>query len=361
MERTGNMNKTLLFIYNNPLDGSYGGSQGTLKALEGLKLNFNVEIYSCIKKHNKIATLWRNICGYSGNLDSRDCKKILRKIKERKYNIVYLDVSLHGKLAKKIKNKFTDIKVVINYHNCEAKYFKDMYAAKGFLYYVLYKSATKNESLSKKYADFNVFITEEDRKELGITSNYCIIPVTLDDKFYAITTEDNILSKEPYLLFIGAAQYANIEGAKYLINKIAPHINKKIIIAGKGMKSVFTGSYKNIEIIDYVPSLSELYKNASAFVSPLFYGSGAKVKVAEALMYGKKIIGTPLTFFGYDIENADCSVCNKENEFIKEINNLDMSKRFYKKNRELFLEKYSAENNAKYYSQIKSVLKESTK
>lgn len=351
------MDKTLLFIYNNPLDGSYGGSQGSLKAFEGLKLNFNVETYSCIKKHNKIATLWRNICGYSGNLNSRDCKKILKKIKERKYDIVYFDVSLHGKLVKKIKNKFSRIKTVVNYHNCEAKYFKDMYKAKGLLYRPLYKAAVKNENLSKKYADFNIFITEEDRKELGVNKNYCIIPVTLDDNFSESAVKKE---NEPYLLFIGAAQYANIEGAKYIIEKIAPHINQKIIIAGKGMKSVFSDSYKNIEVMDFVPSLSELYQNAIAFVSPLFYGSGAKVKVAEALMYGKKIIGSPFTFFGYDIEKADCAVCNTESEFISEINNLDMTKRFYKENRKLFLDKYSAENNFRYYAQIRNFFGENS-
>lgn len=349
MERIGNM-KTLLFIYNNPLNGSYGGSQRTIKALEGLKSNFEVETYSCIKSSNKIATLWRNICGYSGNLNSNDCKKILQKIKKENYDFVYFDVSLHGRLAKQIKKINPNVKIVINYHNCEAKYFSDMFKSKGLLYFPLYKSAVKNENLSKKYADFSVFITEEDRKEIGINRNYCIIPVTLDDKF----SESALQTKnESYLLFIGAAQYANIEGAKYLIEKIAPNINQKIIIAGKEMKSVFNGNYKNIEILDFVPSLSELYQNASAFVSPLFYGSGAKVKVAEALMYGKKIIGTPLTFFGYDFEKADCAVCKNENEFINEINKLDMAKRFYKENRELFLEKYSAANNARYYAQIK--------
>ena len=31
----------LLFIYNNPLDGSYGGSQRTKQALQGLSKHFN--------------------------------------------------------------------------------------------------------------------------------------------------------------------------------------------------------------------------------------------------------------------------------------------------------------------------------
>ena len=76
MELIGNM-ENLLFIYNNPLDGSYGGSQGTKKALDGLSYNYNVKEYSCIKKPNKFTTLGRNILGFSGNLSPKDCKNIL--------------------------------------------------------------------------------------------------------------------------------------------------------------------------------------------------------------------------------------------------------------------------------------------
>lgn len=341
--------KKLLFIYNNPLDGSYGGSQGTKKALLGLKQNFDVIEYSCIKQANKYATLWRNLCGYSGNLSSTDCKKVLKILSLEEFDYVYFDVSLHGRLVHKIRKAFPNIKVVVNYHNCEAQYFGDMYRQKGSLYYPIYKAAVKNELLSTKYADFHVFITNEDRFQLGIEKNYCVIPVTLEDKF---SDTNQCEFSEPYMLFVGAAQYANIEGAKFIIEKIAPFVDKKCLIVGKGMKSVFCDEYKNVEIMDFVPSLSDVYKNASVFLSPLFSGSGAKVKVAEALMYGKRIIGTPLSFFGYEMESAEYAVCKSAQDFIEEIKTLDMGKKFYVQNRKLFVEKYSAANNARYYAQI---------
>lgn len=92
------------------------------------------------------------------------------------------------------------------------------------------------------------------------------------------------------------------------------------------MKTVFPDEYKNVEVRDFTPPLSDVYRGANAFICPLFYGSGAKVKVAEALMYGKKIIGTPLSFFGYEMDRASHAVCNTEQEFIDEIKKLDMSK-----------------------------------
>lgn len=343
---------TILFVYNNPLDGSYGGSQGTIKAFDGLKRNFNVISYSCIKKSNKFLTLLRNIYGYSGNLSRKDCIRIISILKKNKINYVFFDVSLHGRLVKKIKKRFPGKKIIVNYHNCEAQYFGDLYKTNGFIYFPIYRSAVKNEILSKKYADFHILITNEDRTQLGIFNNYSIIPVTIKDYFIEqkIKKED-----KPYLLFVGAAQYANIEGAKYIIDKIAPHINTKVLIVGKGMKNIFSGNYENVEIFDYVNDLSQLYNGASAFISPLFYGSGAKVKVAEALMFGKKIIGTPLSFFGYNISEINCEICKSENEFISVINTLDMSKTFYDENRELFLKKYDSLNNEKYYSIIKTL------
>ena len=348
--------KNILFIYNNPLDGSYGGSQGTKKAFDGLEENFNVIPYSCIKKSNKIATLWRNVCGYSGNLSAADCKNIIRMIQTQKIDAVYFDVSLHGRLVRKIKKLFPQLKVAVNYHNCEAQYFGDMYHQKGILYFPVFRAAVKNENLSKKYADFHVLITEEDRKQLVITENYCIIPVTLEDSFDSKIAPVDSETAEPYMLFVGAAQYANIEGAKFIIEKIAPHSDKKFLIVGKGMKSAFPDAYKNVEVQDFCPSLSDVYMNASAFVCPLFSGSGAKVKIAEALMYGKKILGTPLSFFGYEMGGSEYEVCSTEDDFINAIQGLDMEKRFYKENRNLFLEKYDARNNHRYYEQIKAAL-----
>ena len=291
--------KKLLFIYNNPLDGSYGGSQRTKQALAGLKQNFAVTSYSCIKKSNKTLTLFRSMLGYSGSLSKKDCKNVLKMLAKDEIDCVYFDVSLHGRLVRQIKQRFPNAKVVVNYHNCEAQYFGDMYKTKGMLYYPIYKAAVKNERLSKQYADFHVLITEEDRKQLGIEKNYCVIPVTLEDSFPEQMEKNEQTS---YLLFVGAAQYANIEGAKYIIERLAPHTDKKFLIVGKGMKTAFPVEYKNVEIRDFAPSLADVYQGASAFVCPLFYGSGAKVKVAEALMYSKKIIGTPLSFFGYEME-----------------------------------------------------------
>ena len=59
-----------------------------------------------------------------------------------------------------------------------------------------------------------------------------------------------------------------------------------------------------------------------------------------------------MSFFGYELTGCSYSVCNSEREFLDEINQVDMDKRFYKENRQVFLEKYDACNNGEYYSTI---------
>jgi len=59
------------------------------------------------------------------------------------------------------------------------------------------------------------------------------------------------------------------------------------------------------------------YLGASFVIAPIFDGSGMKTKVAEALMFGKRIVGTPEAFTGYEEHVAEVGVvCRTQGEFI---------------------------------------------
>ena len=312
--------KNLLYIYTSPLDGSTGGSQGLLKEIDGLSQNFNVTKYQIIKKNNKFKTFIRACLFNGGNLDFKDYKKTITYIKRNDFNYVYISSSTMGKLVKLIKKYCKNVKVVVSYQNNEKNYSKDMVKTKGLLYLPLFLCSLYNELCSQKYADFNVFVSDEDRNSMKCKNPSVTIPVTLKDYYEEIEILNN--ETKPYLLFLGASQFANVEAVKFLINEIAPYVKYKVVIAGSGMDKAFVNKYDNVEIIGYVKNLNELFKNALAFVMPLYYGSGAKVKVAEALMQGKKIIGTPLSLWGYDMDGASYEICNTKDDFIKVINDL---------------------------------------
>lgn len=349
------MENKILFIYNNPLDAPYGGSRRTKKAFDGLSKFFTLEPYFCGKKSNKVKTLFRNLFLYSGGLSQHDCKRVIELINENHFVAIYFDVSIHGRLVKELKRKFPNLKIIVNYHNCERKYFNDLYKHKGILYYPVYKAASYNEKLSTKYSDFKVFITKEDREAIGRKNvqNSIIVPALLDD--YFDEKYKSIKTEEPYILFLGNAAHANIEGAEFLITKILPAIDTKCIVAGTGMKEALSKyeRTKNLTLLGYVEDLSELLAKAYAFVCPLYTGSGAKIKVAEALMFGKKIIGTPLNFFGYEVEKiSSCIICETADDFITAIKGCNKNQNYYGESRKLFLSKYSNAQLETYYKPI---------
>jgi glycosyltransferase involved in cell wall biosynthesis len=100
----------------------------------------------------------------------------------------------------------------------------------------------------------------------------------------------------------------------------------------------------HIKIIGSVDDLLEWYINTKFMVAPIFDGSGMKAKVAEALMFGKRIIGTTEVFARYEkFINQAGKVCMTADEFVVAIKLecLKDSKPFYQELRNIYLENLS--------------------
>jgi glycosyltransferase involved in cell wall biosynthesis len=99
-----------------------------------------------------------------------------------------------------------------------------------------------------------------------------------------------------------------------------------------------------VQVVGAVDHLADWYRNAHFVIAPIFDGSGMKTKVAEALMYGKKIIGTPEAFSGYD-EDVNCAgfCCATADEFVAAISRAhkEVKLSFDPELRRLYEEKYS--------------------
>ena len=144
-------------------------------------------------------------------------------------------------------------------------------------------------------------------------------------------------------LFVGSLFYANYFGIKWFSENVCPYINVPILVVGKGferLKEEFQNT-PNLSIIGEVPDLAPYYNYATFIVSPIFDGSGMKTKTAEALMYGKWIIGTSEAFEGYKIINGITGLfCDSKEDFITAINNYK-GERYIPSVRQLFKANYS--------------------
>ena len=146
--------------------------------------------------------------------------------------------------------------------------------------------------------------------------------MAMQDKFLTVAVSPVNESSEKFALFVGGTFYANQIGIAWFVKYVVPHINIKIYIVGKGFERFKSKLEINgkVEVVGEVDSLAQWYQDAYFVIAPIFDGSGMKTKVAEALMFGNKIIGTPEAFSGYEAiaDRVGC-VCHSADEFVAAI------------------------------------------
>ena len=297
--------------------------------------------------------------GYMGGLDDSKSKEILEIIIQERITDVFIDSSLLGKLAKIIREKYSFIRIYTFFHNIEYEFCRD-YVKVNSDYFRIYWPflALYNEKQSVIYS--NKIISLNDRDAKAINKYYgrypdIKIPITLVDNLSKIPCEcpsDNNLA-----LFVGSYFYGNVHGLKWFCDQVLPKTKIKLMIVGSGMDRFINDVSKSsqIEIYSNVPDLEPFYLKADFVILPILSGSGMKVKTAESLMYGKYIIGTEEAFMGYEITEKEGVVCNTKDDFINNINNVNLLLKFNYSSRDLFINKYSFESSLKKFESVLDV------
>jgi glycosyltransferase involved in cell wall biosynthesis len=113
---------------------------------------------------------------------------------------------------------------------------------------------------------------------------------------------------EESVLFVGNYQHPpNVEGALWLAREVWPlvlrqHPRAKLTLAGRGPTPAIQAlASESIRVPGFVPDLRPLYANTSLFVAPIFWGSGMRIKLIEALAAGVPIVTTALAAEGMDV------------------------------------------------------------
>jgi glycosyltransferase involved in cell wall biosynthesis len=127
----------------------------------------------------------------------------------------------------------------------------------------------------------------------------------LSDSYEASLAIDNC----PSILFVGNFAYEpNIDAALYFSRDIFPLIvkdvpNVKLFLVGNAPPPEICSltSNKQIEVTGRIASLIPFYRHADVVVCPLRIGGGVKVKVLEALGFGKAIVSTSVGAQGLDL------------------------------------------------------------
>lgn len=314
----------------------------------------NLEVYDMIYYSSALKTFYNSLFGRAGGYKKKDFNNIVTIINKKQISVVFMGFSNAGTLAKDLKKKFSDIKIMTFCQNNQYIFLKQSLKSFTWIKRALYcfniLSTYTSEKNACKYSDLLITINKRDSEEFNKIykrkADY-IIPISFSDKFdpnRIIKRKEN----EQFILFVGSNFFGNTEGLFWFIENCMDQINYKLVVVGSGM-DVYKGKYpeKNIEFLGFVEDLSEYYYKAAALVLPIISGSGMKTKTCEALMYGKTIFGTKEAFQGYECDyNKIGYLCTTDQDFIDKIN-LFMQKEntlvFNQYSRDVFKEKYSYE------------------
>ena len=293
-------------------------------------------------------------------------KHINRIIKDEQIDTIILSNSRLGFLIPFIKNNHNSIKIITQFHNAE--YFnvnnvilKYIYILRPIIGFLEKKNVYNSEKTAVRISDCLLFLTKRDKvlieNEYGLNIPFEIIPLKLLDPIVLKTFKDDD-NKKLRLLFTGSLDYGpNSVAIFWFIENVFKNFKDleiELVIGGRNpSKKLYDkiSHFKNIKLITNFNSFQELINYRTIFISPLFFGGGMKIKVAEALSHGLIVIGTTESFIGYDdvkeIQNKSILIeVNTANEFISEILNFynDKSTTISPESIKLFKKYYSLNN-----------------
>ncbi len=296
---------------------------------------------------------YRNFYG----INKREIKSILNDIETQKIELIWLDNSNLGYLAKIIKTQFKNIKVITFFHNVEYYFMKDQWRITHKPKFIYRQYISKiNEQDSCIYSDKIVCYNNRDANIIQSLYGRIVdflIPISLanDNEPTPRSTTNN----EIKALFLGSNFPPNIEGICLFIEHVLPYTDINLIVAGSGMeclKKLYPNT-KRLHIMGFVENLQELYSSINFMVMPIFSGSGMKIKTAEALKYGKYIFASPEAVEGYNTTINEVCICDNLNAFIQNINDKGKLVNAYNESsRDLFLKYYCHKASSESFSNL---------
>ncbi len=266
------------------------------------------------------------LSAFKGRIDGLDESTIasaLQIIQRENVGKVFVDGSNLGGFVKAVKARLPQVEISTFFHNVEARFFlgslRQQKTLRALAVLVVNYLA---ERKSVRHSDKIICLSERDsrllRKVYGRAATH-VSSMALQDKMPADFDRSAKPPLEKFALFVGGVFYANRAGIAWFVEHVAPRIHIKTCIVGRGFEGLRQELERDgkVEVVGAVDHLADWYRDAHFVIAPIFDGSGMKTKVAEALMYGKKIIGTPEAFSGYEgIADQAGWVCATKEEFI---------------------------------------------
>ena len=221
-------------------------------------------------------------------------KEFINKIKAlaaiKNYNYIVLDGFYTTAYLHELSN-FTDAKIIYRSHNVEHQIWSEQAGItsnrwKRFFLTTLAKKVKKYEISIHESVHTIAAICQTDADFFNKFSprKVHVIPVSMP----AVKPTSSITSNE--LCFIGNFNwFPNVEGISWFIDNVFSTLQNEyptltLHIAGFGSRETLQAySKKGIVVHGPIDDVSKFIQTHGIFISPIFYGSGIKIKVLEAM------------------------------------------------------------------------------
>jgi len=131
----------------------------------------------------------------------------------------------------------------------------------------------------------------------------------------------------PRLVFIGNFMHPpNVDAAMRLVDRIFPAVRTRIpgsmlrIVGAHPPPELLARARDGIEVTGRVPDVTPWLNAAALVVVPLRLGGGMRVKVVEALAYGKAVVASPRALEGLNVtDGVEVAVADSDDQFVSRI------------------------------------------
>ena len=260
--------------------------------------------------------------GRLGGLDGVAAAKLRARVADPATAVLVCDGSQLGGAAALARAARPDLPIITFCHNCETQFFADaLRAAPGLKAAGVLAGHWQAERLAMRHSTQVVTLSQRDSAELARRFGRgadAVVPLALEDAHDPAAEPER--RGEPYALFVGGGFFGNLEGLRWYARAVAPMLKVRTLVVGRGLEGL--GPLPaNVELVGPVENLSPWYAGAALVVAPVLSGSGMKTKVAEALMHGKRVVGTKEAFAGYGAAVVTANhLCDDPQAFAAAIN-----------------------------------------
>lgn len=269
------------------------------------------------------------LAAFKGHIDgvcAASLDAVLRDIDALNIGRLFVDGSNLGAVTEAVKRRAPRVRVYTFFHNVESAFFWGAFNQTRTVHALGVAAANYlAERRSVLHSDELICLSERDSRVLQRLYGRAatrVSPMALRDRLPGNDARPPERQGQAFALFVGGVFYANSAGIAWFVDQVAPRIDINICVVGKGFEAHRAALERpgKVEVVGAVEDLASWYAGARFVIAPIFDGSGMKTKVAEALMFGKTVIGTPEAFSGYeDVAERAGTVCATAEDFVAAI------------------------------------------